>query len=225
MPDASPPRPGPPPHWAEDAERWLADDLALLTRDEGWTPVRTDVWRRAMPQDPNAMFRWRLDLAAPADLVFEVFVRRIVDYHRYFTKEFVSAEQVLDLGPDAQIVHQRFRGVFPFRPRDLCHINVARALPDGRLLCSNRPVETVPTAPGHVRLRWWGASLCVPGDRPGTSVLWYLDQENAGGMIGAWLLDLLMERTFLEEHRSRLVAFFQDGGPAELRAALGHGEG
>ena len=111
--------------WAHRAERWLDADYALMTDDAGWQPriERPDlaIWSRPMPGDKNDLFRWRLPVVnASPETVFEGFVRRLLEYHQEWTREFVGGRLVETLGPRARILYQRFQpGVPGIAARDL----------------------------------------------------------------------------------------------------------
>lgn len=83
--------------WSKHAEEWLARDLALLSDSSGFRSLvarpNLQVGSRPMPDDPNHLFRWRLpEVAAPAEVVFEGFVHRLLDYHKEWTREFVGGQ-------------------------------------------------------------------------------------------------------------------------------------
>jgi hypothetical protein len=204
-----------------DAEAWLARDRELLADHAGFRPTveRADlqVGSRPMPDDPNLLFRWRLPVVnAPAEVVFEGFVHRLLDYHGEWTREYVDGRVVSCPAPDTRILYQRFApGVPGIARRDLCSAEVVRVLPGGALLASFRSVDAVPAEPGHVRIDWWGAALCTPVD-DGRSELVYLDRENQGGRFPAWLMNRTMS-TYLVRQAEAVRTFFAAGGPPELR--------
>jgi hypothetical protein len=204
------------PAWLSLDQRLLSrpDEFELCERAEGYS-----IWKRRMPDDPNDLFRWEIhDLGAPHDRVFEIFVRRILDYHQHWTKEFVGGRVVAEPGPDTQVLYQQFDPGLPgVKKRDLCHVTVTRRLDDGSLLASHRSVDAVPEVAGFERIRWWGASLCVPGRAQGRSTLIYLDRENQGGAFPAWLMNLLMPR-YLRYQCERLIELFAQGGPVGVHA-------
>src|SRR4051794_9218308 len=119
-------------NWPQRADEWLERDHRLLTESEGWR-VRLErddlqIWSRPMADDPNHLFRWRLPVvAAPAEVVFEGFVHRILEYHKQWTREFAGGRVVETLGPSTRVVYQRFEpGVPGISPRDLCSAEVVR---------------------------------------------------------------------------------------------------
>jgi hypothetical protein len=203
-------------------EEWLETDLRLMTQPEGWRALRGSsgctLHRRPSPDDPNDLFLWRCPtMNAPAEIVFEALVHRILDYHQHWTREFVGGSLVEAIDRDTKIFHQRFDpGIPGFKKRDLCYVMVARRLDERTLQASYRSVDAVAPLPGHERIRWWGANLCIAGERPGTSELVYLDREDQGGAIPAWLMNLLMPR-YLRYQCDQLRRFFADGGPPALR--------
>jgi hypothetical protein len=207
------------PGWPEIQSEWLDTDHRLLTSLDGWTPHRrregNRVWRRSMPGDANDLFLWQSPLInAPAATVDDVLVNRLLDYHQHWTKEFRGGRVVERLGPNAQIIYQHFDpGVPGISKRDLCSVVVTRKLDGGALLASHRSVDTVPPQPGYVRIDWWGAHLCVPGEREGTCALFYLDRENQGRLFPAFVMNLVMPN-YLRFQYKQIEAFFANGGPA-----------
>lgn len=209
-----------------EADAWTARDLELLTSDEGWRRVvaRDDlaIWSRREPDDPNHLFRWRLPVVgAPAEVVFEGFVARILEYHQHWTREYMDGRVVEALDDRARIVYQRFDpGVVGVTKRDLCSAEVVRELAPGRLLASFRSVDRVAPQPGFERIDWWGAALATTRDDGRTSEFVYLDRENQGGLMPAWLVNLTMPR-YLTLQADGVRRFFADGGPPALRAPAG----
>jgi hypothetical protein len=204
------------------ADAFLDRDHRLLIDPAGWRPAGRGpghvLFRRREPDDPNDLFLWRIDrLEAPPARVQAAFVDRILDYHRHWTKEFQGGRVVAEPRPDAAVVYQTFDpGVPGVAKRDLCHLTVTRRLPSGAFLASHRPCDAVAKERGYERIRWWGASLCTAGPAPGTTTLGYLDRENQGGAFPHVLMNLLMPR-YLREQCDRVIRFFADGGPPELR--------
>ena len=204
-----------------DAASWSGTDLELLRDAAGFRTLVTrddlQIGCRAMPDDPNLLFRWRLSVVnAPARVVFQGFVDRILDYHGEWTREFVDGTVVSTPSPGVRVLHQRFApGIPGIAKRDLCSAEVVRELPGGELLASFRSVDGVPAEPGHVRIDWWGAALCTPIDDHRTEMV-YLDRENQGGRFPAWLMNRTM-KTYLVRQAEAVQRFFVDGGPPELR--------
>jgi hypothetical protein len=211
--------------WTKDADQWLALDHRLMTEPDGWRPlVERDgisIASRRMPDDGNRLFLWRLPVVgAPAEVVFEGFVARLLEYHRHWTREFVDGHVVETLAPHARILYQRFDpGVVGIAKRDLCSVEIVRDQAPGVKLASFRSVDRLPAARGYERIDWWGAALCT--DHPGgqTSELRYLDRENQGGLFPAWLMNRMMPR-YLMIQALAVRGFFADGGPPELRRSV-----
>ena len=208
--------------WKQNAEHWLALDHQLMTEPAGWRPLvaraGVSIASRRMPDDRNRLFLWRLSLVgAPAEVVFEGFVARLLEYHRHWTREFVDGRLVETLAPDARILYQRFHpGIVGIAKRDLCSVEIVRDLAPGVKLASFRSVDRLPAAPGYERIDWWGAALCTNHPDGRTSELRYLDRENQGGRFPAWLMNLMMPRYLMIQAKA-VRHFFADGGPRELR--------
>lgn len=208
--------------WSERAEAWLERDRVLLTEPDGWrpraAPAGVELWSRRMPDDPNDLFRWRLPAVdAPAEVVFEGFVRRCLTYHREWTREFVGGRVVEALGPRARVVYQQFDpGIPGIARRDLCSIEVVRDEAPGVALASFRSVDRLPPEGGYARIDWWGAALCRTLEGGRQSELIYLDRENQGGRLPAWFVNLTMPR-YLITQAGCVRRFFAGGGPPELR--------
>ena len=171
-----------------------------------------------MPDDPNHLFRWRLpSVAAPAEVVFEGFVRRLLEYHKEWTREFAGGHVVDTLSPSARILYQRFEpGVPGIAPRDLCSIEVVRDLSPEIKLASFRSVDRLPREAGYERIDWWGAALCTTREGGKDSELVYLDRENQGGRFPAWLMNRMMPK-YLVLQAEQVRRFFSGGGPSALR--------
>lgn len=215
--------------WAERAAAWLELDHQLMTNDDGWRPVvqRDDVqlWRRRMPDDRNHLYRWRLPrVAAPAEVVFAGFVDRLLDYHKQWTREFMGGRVVETLGPTARVLYQQFDpGVPCITKRDLCSVEVVRAVAPGVHQASFRSIDVLPPERGFTRIDWWGAALCTTAADGVTSELTYLDREIQGGWMFSWLMNPMMKR-YLILQAEQVARFFADGGPPELRAKTGTDE-
>lgn len=211
--------------WGDRVEGWLKRDHALLTEPDGWrprsAPAGIELWSRRMSDDANDLYRWRLPVVdAPAEVVFEGFVRRLLTYHKAWTREFVGGRIVEAPRPDTRIIYQHFDpGIPGISRRDLCSVEVVRDLAPGVKLASFRSVDRLPAEPGHTRIDWWGAALCRTLDGGKQSELIYLDRENQGGWLPAWFVNLTMPG-YLTVQAEQVRRFFADGGPPELRAPL-----
>lgn len=208
--------------WQTRSPAWLDQDLALSTDSTGWKVVldRADlgIWSRRMPDDDNLLFRWRLPVVdAPAEVVFEGLVHRILEYHRLWTKEFSGGHEVERLGPGARVVYQQFDpGVPGVKKRDLCSIEIVRDVGPGVKLASFRSVDRLPSEPGYERIDWWGAALSTTLPGGATSELVYLDRENQGGLFPTWLMNRMMPK-YLVLQAEAVRRFFAGGGPPALR--------
>ena len=210
--------------WAARAEGWLERDRALMTDDDGWkrlaAPGDLELWSRRLPDDPNDLFRWRIPaLGAPAEVVFEGFVTRLLTYHAEWTREFAGGHVVEEPGPGARVLYQRFEpGIPGISPRDLCSVEVVRGLAPGLLVASFRSVDRLPPERGYERIDWWGAALCRTLPDGQRSELTYLDRENQGGRFPAWLMNRTMPH-YLVLQAEQVRRFFANGGPVELSRA------
>jgi hypothetical protein len=208
--------------WPARADAWLQRDHALLTEPDGWrarsAPGDIGLWSRRMPDDANDLFRWRLPVVnAPAEVVFEGFVHRILEHHRAWTREFAGGRVVDAPAAGRRVLHQRFEpGIPGVSPRDLCSAEAVRDLPPGTKLASFRSVDALAPTPGYERIDWWGAALCRTLDDGARSELTYLDRERQGGRIPSWLMNVVMPR-YLIVQAERVRRFFADGGPPSLR--------
>jgi hypothetical protein len=166
----------------------------------------------------GATWCWRLpSIGAPAEIVFEGFVHRLLEYHKEWTREFAGGRVVEQLGPSARILYQRFQpGIPGIAARDLCSIEVVRDLAPGVKLASFRSVDRLPACSGAERIDWWGAALCTTHEGGKSSELVYLDRENQGGWFPAWLMNRMMTR-YLVLQAEQVRRFFATGGPPELR--------
>lgn len=212
------------PAWLAQCDGWLDRDLGLLRDADGFRPVvsRADlqIGSRPMPDDPNLLFRWRLPLVdAPAAVVLEGFVHRLLDHHEVWTREFAGGRELCRPAPGVRVLQQRFDpGIPGIRPRDVCSAEVVRRLDGAAVVVSYRSVDEAPVPTGHVRLDWWGAVLITPLDA-GTCELVYLDRENQGGRFPARLMNRLMPR-YLVLQAEAVRRFFAGGGPEHLRPAV-----
>lgn len=204
--------------WADHADSWVQQDLALLTEPEGWRPIRAEapieLWSRTMADDPNHLFRWRLPVVdAPAEAVFEDFVHGILTHHKAWTREFVGGRVVEEGAPGMRILHQRFDpGIPGVTPRDLVSIEVVRDLAPGVKLASYRSVDRLPREPGFERIDWWGAALSRTLPDGAHSELIYLDRENQGGWFPTWLMNRMMPGYLVLQARLVQRFFAQRGG-------------
>lgn len=209
-------------NWSRRAPTWLERDHELLIESTGWKIVidRPDlsIGCRAMPDDDNLLFRWRLPVvAAPAEVVFEGFVHRLLEYHKEWTREFAGGHVVEILDHGARVLYQRFHpGVPGIKRRDLCSLEVTRDLGQGVKLASFRSVDRLPADPHYERIDWWGAALCTTHADGKSSELVYLDRENQGGLFPSWLMNRMMPK-YLVLQAEEVRRFFATGGPAELR--------
>lgn len=193
-----------------------------MSDDSGWRLVidRPDLklWKRPMPDDPNDLFRWELPVVeATAEVVLEGFVRRLLEYHKEWTKEYAGGRVVETLSPEARVLYQRFEpGIPGISARDLCSIEVVSDQGPGDKLVSFRSIDRVPLEAGCERIDWWGAARMVTRADGVTSTLTYLDRENQGGWFPTWLMNLTMPK-YLVFQAENVQRFFRGGGPSELR--------
>ncbi len=199
--------------WEANASAWLDEDLRLMTSDGGWKSLLhradLDIWSRPSVDDRNHLFRWKLPVvAATADVVFDAFVRRVLEFHKEWTREFAGGHVVETLRPDARVIYQRFEPGLPgISNRDLCSVEVVKDLAPGVKLASFRSVDRLPPERGFERIDWWGAALCTTRPDGRSSELVYLDRENQGGAFPSWLMNRMMPR-YLVLQAEAVSAFF-----------------
>ena len=184
--------------WQINKENWLDQDLALMTSDAGWRE-RTQksgisIWQRSFADDDNDLFRWRLpSVAADHNVVFDVFVNKMIDYHQYWTAEYTGGFLVEYLDENAQIIYQQFNPNIPFiSKRDLLYIQCSRRIDDRTIQTSFRSIvmNDMPVPNGFERIDWWGGHL-FGANSDGTSQLVLIDRENQGGSFPAFIPKLV----------------------------------
>lgn len=207
-------------HWQVNKEKWLDTDLALMTSDDGWRARSTKkgipIWQRSFADDENDLFRWRLPrVAALHSEVFDVFTKKMLDYHQYWTAEYTGGFQVQQIDEDAQIIYQQFNPGVPFiAKRDLLYIQWSRKLAANLIQTSFRSIvlDKMPIPAGFERIDWWGGHLFEAND-DGTSQLVLIDRENQGGRFPALLMNLIMPN-YLTHQFDSIRQFFEKGGTA-----------
>ncbi len=199
--------------WEANASSWLDEDLRLMTSDDGWKSLihreALDIWSRPSVDDPNHLFRWKLNVVnADAEVVFEAFVARLLEFHKEWTREYAGGHVVETMRADARVLYQRFVPGLPgISNRDLCSLEVVRDLAPGVKLASFRSVDRLPPVRGFERIDWWGAALCTTRPDGVSSELVYLDRENQGGAFPSWLMNRMMPR-YLVLQAEAVSAFF-----------------
>lgn len=153
--------------WQLNNEKWLDQDLKLMTTDEGWKErdKKNDItiWQRPFADDKNDLFRWRIPkVAANHNVVFDVFVNKMIDYHQYWTAEYTGGFVVEKIDENTQIIYQQFNPNIPFiSKRDLLYIQWSRKIDDKTTQTSFKSIvwESMPVPTGFERINWWGAHL------------------------------------------------------------------
>jgi START domain len=206
--------------WYAQQEKWLDQDLALMSSDSGWKK-RTqkhgiNIWQRSFPDDKNDLFRWRIPVVA-ADFreVFDVFVNQMPEYHQYWTAEYSGGFRVKEVAENAQIIYQQFDPNIPLiSKRDLLYIQWSRQIDERRIQTSFRSIvlDDTPVPKGFERIDWWGGHL-FEANPDGSSQLVLIDRENQGGRFPSWMMNQTMP-TYLSHQFQSIIAFFEKGGTA-----------
>jgi hypothetical protein len=204
--------------WQLNNEKWLDKDLALMTSNAGWKERAQrngiSIWQQSFADDKNDLFRWRLpNVPASYQVVFDVFVNKMIDYHHYWTKEFTGGFLVESINDSAQIVYQQFDPGIPLiSKRDLLYIQWSRRIDDKTIQTSFRSVvmENLAVPVGFERIDWWGAHLFEAND-DGTSQLVLIDRENQGGSFPSFMMNKIMPKYLTDQFES-IIKFFKTGG-------------
>ena len=204
--------------WELNKEKWSDQDLALMTSDAGWKERNrkngVSIYQRSFDDDKNDLFRWRLpSVAAGHDVVFDVFVNKMIDYHQYWTAEYTGGFMVKQLNEDAQIVYQQFNPGIPIiSKRDLLYIQWSRKVDDKTIQTSFRSLklDTMPVPEGFERIDWWGGHL-FEANNDGTSQLVLIDRENQGGSFPSMMMNMVMPKYLTAQFES-IIKFFKNGG-------------
>ena len=172
------------------------------------------IWQQSFEDDKNDLFRWRLpNVAADYQVVFDVFVNKMVDYHQYWTAEYTGGFLVEEIDENTQIVYQQFNPNIPFiSKRDLLYIQWTRRIDDKRIQTSFRSIvlDTMPVPDGFERIDWWGAHL-FQANEDGTSQLVLIDRENQGGRFPSFMMNKVMPKYLTLQFES-IIDFFKKGG-------------
>ena len=204
--------------WQINKEKWLDHDLTLMTSDAGWRE-RTQkngisIWQRSFADDDNDLFRWRLpSVTADHNVVFDVFVNKMVDYHQYWTAEYTGGFLVEEIDENTQIVYQQFNPNIPFiSKRDLLYIQCSRKIDNKTIQTSFRSIvmDSMPVPNGFERIDWWGGHL-FEANSDGTSQLVLIDRENQGGSFPAFMMNKIMPKYLTLQFES-IIKFFKKGG-------------
>lgn len=204
--------------WRQNQEKWLEEDLSLMTSQVGWRQ-RTEkqgipIWQRSFPDDKNDLFRWRLPrVAASHREVHDVFTHHMVDYHQYWTAEYTGGFLVEEVDANARVYYQQFDANLPLiSKRDLLYIQWSRVIDDQTIQTSFRSIvmDSMPVPAGYERIDWWGGHL-FEANPDGTSQLVLIDRENQGGRFPAFLMNASMPK-FLIHQFEHIVEFFEKGG-------------
>jgi hypothetical protein len=204
--------------WQSNHEKWLDQDLTLMTSDEGWKE-RTkkkdiSIWQRPFADDKNDLFRWRIpNVADDHNEVFDVFTNKMVDYHQYWTAEFSGGFVVKEIDENTQIIYQQFNSNIPFiSKRDLLYIQWSRKIDDKTMQTGFKSIvrENMPVPNGFERIDWWGGHL-FEANTDGTSQLVLIDRENQGGNFPSFLMNQIMPQYLTHQFES-IITFFNEGG-------------
>lgn len=204
--------------WQSNHEKWLDQDLTLMTSNEGWKErvKKKDItiWQRPFVDDKNDLFRWRIpNVAANHKEVFDVFINKMVDYHQYWTAEFTGGFVVEEIDDNTQIIYQQFNPNIPFiSKRDLLYIQWSRKIDDKTMQTSFKSIvwENIPVPKGFERIDWWGGHL-FEANTDGTSQLVLIDRENQGGNFPPVIMNKIMPQYLTHQFES-IITFFNNGG-------------
>ena len=204
--------------WQLNKEKWLDEDLTLMTNDAGWKERSVNdgisIYQRSFADDKNDLFRWRLPkVAAGHNVVFDVFVNKMVDYHQYWTAEYSGGYLVKEIDDNTQIVYQQFNPGIPLiARRDLLYIQWSRKVDDRMMQTSFRSIvwDDIPVPAGFERIDWWGGHL-FEANNDGTSQLVLIDRENQGGSFPSVMMNMVMPQYLTKQFKS-IVQFFAKGG-------------
>lgn len=204
--------------WQLNKEKWLDRDLALMTSDEGWKErtQKSDIkiWQRSFSDNKNALFRWRLpNVAASHAEVFDVFTNKMIDYHHYWTAEYMGGYVVKVIDENTQIIYQQFNPNKPFiSKRDLLYIQWSRKVDEKTIQTSFRSIvsDEIPVPNGFERIDWWGGHI-FEANPDGSSQLVLIDRENQGGFFPSFLMNMIMPQYLIYQFES-IITFFEKGG-------------
>jgi len=204
--------------WQLNKEKWLDEDLTLMTNDAGWKERSVNdgisIYQRSFADDKNDLFRWRLPkVGAGHNVVFDVFVNKMVDYHQYWTAEYSGGYLVKEIDDNTQIVYQQFNPGMPLiARRDLLYIQWSRKVDDRMMQTSFRSIvwDDIPVPAGFERIDWWGGHL-FEANNDGTSQLVLIDRENQGGRFPSVMMNMVMPQYLTKQFKS-IVQFFAKGG-------------
>ena len=204
--------------WQLNNQKWLDSDLALMTTNTGWTErsKKNDIsiWQQPFADDKNDLFRWRLpNVAAGHNVVFDVFVNKMIDYHHYWTAEYTGGFLVKEIDENTQIVYQQFDPGIPLiSKRDLLYIQWSRKIDKRTIQTSFRSIvlDSMPVHEGFERIDWWGGHL-FEANSDGTSQLVLIDRENQGGRFPSFMMNKIMPKYLTHQFES-IITFFKKGG-------------
>jgi hypothetical protein len=206
--------------WQLNNEKWLDKDLALMTTGAGWKERSNkngiSIWQQPFADDKNHLFKWKLPgVAADFNVVFDVFVNKMIDYHHYWTAEYTGGFLVKRLSETAQIIYQQFNPNIPFiSKRDLLYIQWSRKVDESTIKTSFRSIvlNEMPVPAGFERIDWWGGHL-FQANNNGTSQLVLIDRENQGGNFPSFMMNKIMPQYLTHQFES-IIKFFKNGGAA-----------
>ncbi|MCP1382107.1 hypothetical protein [Runella salmonicolor] len=204
--------------WQLNNEKWLDQDLKLMSTDEGWKErgKKNDItiWQRPFADDKNDLFRWRIPkVAANHKVVFDVFVNKMIDYHQYWTAEYTGGFVVEEIDDNTQIIYQQFNPNIPFiSKRDLLYIQWSRKIDDKTTQTSFKSIvwKSMPVPSGFERIDWWGGHL-FEANTDGSSQLVLIDRENQGGNFPSFIMNKIMPQYLTHQFES-IIHFFNKGG-------------
>jgi len=188
--------------------------------DAGWKEATkkdgATICQRSFDDDKNDLFRWRIpNVAAPHNVVFDVFVNKMIDYHQYWTKEYTGGFLLKEIDENTQIIYQQFDPGIPLiSKRDFLAIQWSRKIDDKTIQTGFRSIlmDSMPVPEGYERIDWWGGHLFVANE-DGSSQLVFIDRENQGGYFPYFLMNKMMPGYLIYQYKN-IIRFFENGGAA-----------
>jgi len=179
-----------------DATR-ASDDWSLRVDRDG---VR--VWRRSVPGSPHDEVRGNGLIQASPRQVVALMRKSDEETIRSYNPTYDSGYDLQTVDASTKVTYGVARSVFPFRPRDTVTKIIYRQLAPSQLdsiggsvlLLGAAEHPAMPPRRGFVRARLIrGLTLMQPvPHQPGVTNFTFTQQVDAGGVIPAWLMNVLI---------------------------------